>query len=223
MKNSKVFYLLVAICIFGLYFYNTLDNQSYSYTITDLPAYNNEEFVYINDNVPVFDSELKTTTSFEIYEELDSLGRAARAFANVSLETMPDGERGSISSIKPTGWHTVKYDNINGKYLYNRCHLIGWQLTSENANPNNIITCTRQMNTGKMLELENMVANYIKETGHHVLYRVTPIYENDNLLATGVQMEGLSVEDNEISFNIFVYNVQDGINIDYKTGESSLK
>lgn len=127
--------------------------------------------------------------------------------------------------IKPTGWHTIKYDIVEGKYLYNRCHLIGFQLTGENANEKNLITCTRYMNTVGMLESENKVADYIKETNNHVLYRVTPIFKDNNLLATGVQMEGYSVEDQGkgISFNIFVYNVQEGINIDYRTGESTLK
>ena len=137
---------------------------------------------------------------------------------------MPTEERGSIGFVKPTGWHTVKYDIVSGKYLYNRCHLIGFQLTGENANEENLITCTRQMNTVGMLEFENKVANYIKETGNHVLYRATPIYEGDNLLSSGVQLEAYSIEDKGvgIKFNVFVYNVQDGINIDYSTGESSL-
>ena len=133
-------------------------------------------------------------------------------------------ERGSIGMIKPSGWHTVKYDIVDGKYLYNRCHLIGYQLTGENANEKNLITCTRETNTGVMLEYENKVANYIKKTNNHVLYRVTPIYEDTNLIASGIQMEALSVEDNGkgIKFNIYVYNVQDGIEIDYKTGDSKL-
>ena len=138
---------------------------------------------------------------------------------------MPDEKRGSIGSIKPTAWHTVKYDNIDGKYLYNRCHLIGYQLTGENANIKNLITCTRYMNTVGMLEFENKVATYVKETNNHVLYRVTPIYDGDNLLASGVVMEGYSVEDNGkgIKFNVYVYNVQDGIEIDYSNGDSKLK
>ena len=127
--------------------------------------------------------------------------------------------------IKPSGWHTIKYDNINGLYLYNRCHLIGYQLTGENANEKNLITCTRQMNTGSMLEFENKVSKYIKETNNHVLYRVTPIFEGTNLLATGVQLEGYSIEDNGkgIKFNVFIYNVQDGIDINYQDGTSKKK
>ena len=138
---------------------------------------------------------------------------------------MPIEERGSIGSIKPTGWRTVKYDIVDGKYLYNRCHLIGHQLSGENANPENLITCTRQMNVEGMLPFENEIADYVKSTKNHVLYRVTPIYEGANLLASGVQMEALSVEDNGkgIKFNVYVYNVQDGININYSDGESSLK
>ena len=198
--------------------------ESYSYTIDEIPEYSGSAYVVIDNNEPYFDEEYKTTTSFEIYDELDFLGRCTGAFANVSLDTMPDGERGSIGSVKPTGWQTVKYDIVDGKYLYNRCHLIGWQLTDENANKKNLITCTRQMNVGAMLDYENKVAKYIKETGNHVLYRVTPIFEGNNLLAKGVLMEGLSVEDNGegISFKIFVYNVQDKVEIDYKTGESKL-
>ena len=137
---------------------------------------------------------------------------------------MPTGKREGIGSIKPSGWHTVKYDIIEGKYLYNRCHLIGYQLTGENANKNNLITCTRQMNSVGMLEFENKVASYIKKTNNHVLYRVTPIFYDDNLIASGVQIEAFSIEDNGegIKFNVFVYNVQDGIKIDYKTGNSEL-
>ena len=137
---------------------------------------------------------------------------------------MPTEKRGSIGSIKPSGWHTVKYDHIDGKYLYNRCHLIGYQLTGENANEKNLITCTRSMNTKGMLQFENMVTKYIKDTGNHVLYRVTPVFEGNNIVATGVEMEAYSVEDNGkgIKFNVFVYNIEDGIIIDYKTGDSKL-
>ena len=138
---------------------------------------------------------------------------------------MPTIERGSIGMIKPTGWHTIKYDIVNGKYLYNRCHLIGYQLTGENDNEKNLITCTRQMNIGTMLEYENKVADYVKKTNNHVLYRVTPIFKDSNLLATGVEIEAYSVEDNGegIKFNVFIYNVQEGIEIDYTTGDSKLK
>ena len=135
---------------------------------------------------------------------------------------MPTEKRGAIGQVKPTGWHTVKYDMVEGKYLYNRCHLIGYQLTAENANEKNLITGTRYMNTEGMLPFENMVADYIKETGNHVMYRVTPVFEGENLVASGVQMEAESVEDQgaDLSFNVYVYNVQPGVEIDYKTGES---
>lgn len=197
-----------------------------SYAIDSIPEYNGKAYVIINDNEPNFTEELKNKTkSFENYSKLDSLKRARVAFANISTDLMPTEERGSIGQVKPSGWHTVKYDIVDGKYLYNRCHLIGFQLTGENANNKNLITCTRYMNTGAMLEFENKVASYIKKTNNHVLYRVTPIYKDNNLLASGVEMEAYSVEDKGagIKFHIYVYNVQDGIEIDYKTGESKLK
>lgn len=196
-----------------------------SYALDAIPEYKNKAYVVINDNEPNFTEELKhKTKSFETYSRLDTLKRAGVAFANISSDLMPTEERGSIGSVKPTGWHTVKYDIVDGKYLYNRCHLIGFQLTGENANERNLITCTRYMNTGGMLELENKVANYIKKTNNHVLYRVTPIYEGNNLLASGVTMEAYSVEDNGkgIKFHVYVYNVQKGIEINYKNGESKL-
>ena len=182
-------------------------------------------FRSINNNEPLFNEEDKTTHTFEKYSKLDSFGRAREAYANINIDLMPTTKRESIGMIKPTGWHTIKYDIVPGKYLYNRCHLIGYQLTGENVNKPNLITCTRQMNTVGMLKWENKVANYIKETKNNVLYRVTPKYENDNLLASGVQIEAFSVQDNGngIKFNVFVKNVQDGIEIDYKTGNSKLK
>jgi len=196
-----------------------------SYDIGEIPPYNGQNYIIINNNKPNFEESDYTETSFEKYSDLDYLGRAKTAFANVSKETMPIEKRGSIGMIKPSGWHTVKYDIVDGKYLYNRCHLIGYQLTGENANEKNLITCTRQMNTKGMLQFENQVADYIKETNNHVLYRVTPIYEDNNLVTTGVQIEASSVEDKgkSISFNVFVYNVQDGIEIDYTNGESKLQ
>lgn len=222
--------ILVAFILYANYFKEgetSLVNipESYAYKIEDVSDYSGKDYIEINNNEPVFEEEYKNDLSFEMYSELDSLGRCGEAFANLSIDTMPDEERGSIGSVKPTGWQTIKYDFIEGKYLYNRCHLIGYQLSGENANEKNLITCTRQMNVGAMLEFENMVSNYIKETHNHVLYRVTPVFEGKNLLAKGVQMEGYSVEDNGegIKFNIFVYNVQKGIVIDYLTGESSLE
>lgn len=201
------------------------EETSPTYQVDDIPAYQGNLYVVLNNNEPNFSKTDYTTTSFEHYSDLDSLGRCGVAFANVGLETMPTEDRGSIGQVKPSGWHTVKYDNVSGKYLYNRCHLIGYQLTGENANEKNLITCTRSMNTEGMLPFEDEIAEYVKDTGNHVLYRVTPIFEGDNLLATGVEMEAKSVEDDGkgVKFNVFVYNVQDGIQIDYKTGDSSLE
>ena len=201
------------------------DSVIYSYDIEDIPEYNGEPYVILNNNIPNFEESGYSTNSFEYYSDLDKLGRCGVAFANIGLDLMPTEERGYIGNIKPSGWHTVKYDIVDGKYLYNRCHLIGYQLTSENANEKNLITCTRYMNTVGMLGFENEVAEYIKKTGNHVLYRVTPMYEGNNLLASGVNIEALSVEDKGkgIQFNVYVYNVQDGILIDYSDGSSSLK
>lgn len=202
---------------------NVFSNMK-SYNLDNIPDYNKDSYVYINKNVPFFTKEEITTKPFEKYSNLDLLGRCGVAFANVSINTMPNEERGGIGMVKPSGWHTVKYSFIDGKYLYNRCHLIGYQLTGENANERNLITCTRYMNTVGMLEWENKVADYVKKTHNHVLYRVTPMFDGTNLLAKGVLMEGLSVEDNGkgIKFNVFVYNVQDKIKIDYATGNSEL-
>lgn len=191
-------------------------------TLADIPAYSGDPYVAIHDNVPLFtDSEL-TTASFEDYSPLDSLGRCGVAYSCVGLETMPTEERGSIGQVKPSGWHTVKYDFVDGKYLYNRCHLIGYQLTAENANVQNLITGTRALNIDGMLPFENMVADYIKETSNHVLYRVTPMFEGDDLVPRGVLMEAKSVEDNGdgILFCVFAYNVQPGVTIDYATGDN---
>lgn len=174
----------------------------------------------LNDNQPDFPEV--TTEAFESYSELDELGRCGRAYACLGQELMPTEPRGEIGSVKPTGWQTRKYDCVDGKYLYNRCHLIGFQLAGENANDRNLITGTCYMNTEGMLPFENMVADYIKETGGHVMYRVTPIFDGDNLVASGVQMEAYSVEDEgeSICFNVLVYNVQPGVSIDYATGSS---
>ena len=191
-------------------------------TLADIPEYSGEPYVVLNDNWPDFDVEDLTTEPFEVYSELDSLGRCGVAYANVCLEIMPTEERGNIGQVKPSGWQTVKYDFVDGKYLYNRCHLIGYQLAGENANRQNLITGTRYLNVVGMLPFENMVDNYVEETENHVLYRVTPIFEGTELVARGVQMEGFSVEDEGegICFNVFVYNVQPGVVINYATGES---
>ena len=162
-------------------------------TVENIPEYSGEPYIVLNNNVPDFTEDDYTTTSFEKYSNLDALNRCGVAFANIGKDLMPTKERESIGMIKPSGWHTVKYDIVNGKYLYNRCHLIGYQLTGENANPKNLITCTRSMNTTGMLEFENQVAEYIRKTNNHVLYRVSPIFKGNNLLATGVEIEAYSV------------------------------
>ena len=192
--------------------------------LSDLPAYSGEPYVVLNDNVPDFPEEDRTTVSFETYSELDELGRCGPAYANVGQDLMPTEKRGSIGQVKPSGWQVAKYDCVDGKYLYNRCHLIGYQLTAENANEKNLITGTRYLNVTGMLPFENLVADYVKETDHHVLYRVTPIFEGENLVASGVQMEAWSVEDQGegVEFNVYCYNVQPGITIDYATGASTL-
>ena len=185
--------------------------------------YADKPYVEMNGNKPEFD-ELSTKV-FEEYSELDGLGRCGVAYACVGLEIMPTEERGAIGQVKPTGWHTIKYDIVDGKYLYNRCHLLGYQLTGENANTQNLITGTRYLNVEGMLPFENMVAEYVEETGNHVMYRVTPHFEGTNLLASGVQMEAYSVEDDGkgVCFNVYVYNAQPGIEINYATGDSKLE
>ena len=221
--------IMLTICIFVFYYYDDVssflgfNDEVVSYSLDSIPAYNGKAYVYINNNVPDFSSF--PSSSFQFYSNLDALGRSGYAYANIGKDLMPTEKRGKIGMIKPSGWHTVKYDIVDGKYLYNRCHLIGYQLTGQNANEKNLITCTRQMNVGAMLEFENKVASYIKETSNNVLYRVTPVYDGDNLLAIGVVIEGYSPSDKGagIKFNVFVYNVQDGIDIDYKTGDSKLK
>ena len=200
-------------------------NQVLSFDLDSIPEFDGSiPYVVINENIPEFAESYYTTESFESYSELDNLGRCGVAFANISKETMPTEDRGDIGSVKPSGWQSVRYDNVDGKYLYNRCHLIGFQLSGENANEKNLITGTRYMNVEGMLPFENEVADYVEETDNHVLYRVTPIFEENNLVASGVQMEAESVEDrgDGVKFNVYVYNCQPGITIDYATGESSL-
>ena len=199
------------------------ENTQKSYESTDIPAYAGNSFVILDDNKPAFSKQdRERTDAFETYSDLDELGRCGVAYANICKELMPTEERGAIGMVKPTGWHTVKYDNVEGKYLYNRCHLIGYQLAGENANEKNLITGTRYLNVTGMLKFEDQVADYVKATDHHVLYRVTPVFEGDNLVATGLEMEAYSVEDcgKGVSFHVFVYNIQPGITIDYATGES---
>lgn len=233
-KSKKIIKLIVLLFVMVIVYFQDdirlfIDNFFASdnanlYISYDIPDYTGNMSIVINNNEPIFDEKLKNTNSFESYSRLDSLNRCGVAIANIGIDLMPTEKRESIGMIKPSGWHTIKYDIINDKYLYNRCHLIGYQLTGENANDKNLITCTRQMNTIGMLEYENMVANYIKDTKNHVLYRATPIFEDNNLIAKGIVLEALSIEDNGkgIKFNVFIYNVQDGIEIDYLTGESRL-
>lgn len=231
--TKKTLSIIITIILVGfIYIWDGEENkfdknlirQKQTYNISNIPKYNNNPYVIINKNEPNFTKE-DYKVSKEIYSPLDSLGRCGIAVARVGIETMPTEKRGSIGMIKPSGWHTVKYDNVDGKYLYNRCHLIGYQLTGENANKKNLITCTRYMNAEIMLFFENQVAEYIKKTKNHVLYKVTPIFEQDNLLASGIQMEAISIEDNGkgIKYNVYIYNVQEGIEIDYVTGNSHLK
>ena len=192
--------------------------------LANIPEFTDQPYIPINDNVPLFDVTELTAESFEYYTELDELGRCGMTLACIGQDIMPTDDRGEIGSVKPTGWQSVKYDIVDGKYLYNRCHLIGFQLTGENANKQNLITGTRYLNIEGMLPFENMVADYVKETGNHVIYRVTPIFEGEELVARGVLLEGYSVEDSgeDICFCVYAYNNQPGIVIDYATGESSL-
>ena len=193
-----------------------------TFSLREIPAYSGTPYTEVNGNQPYFTEEELTTQSFETYSELDSLGRCGVAYANVGQDLMPTEPRGEIGAVKPSGWHLVKYDNVDGKYLYNRCHLIAYMLAAENANPLNLITGTRYLNVQGMLPFETKVCDYVKNTGNHVLYRVTPIFDGDNLLADGVLMEAYSVEDagEGICFCVFAYNVQPGIGIDYATGDN---
>ena len=198
------------------------ENIPHAVSLEDIPAFSGEPYVVIGEGKPLFDEDDLTTKSYEFYSELDDLGRCGYTMACIGKDLMPTEDRESISQVKPTGWKQKQYDFVDGKSLYNRCHLIGFQLTGENANARNLITGTRYLNVEGMLPFENMVADYIKETGNHVIYRVTPIFQGDELVARGVQMEGFSVEDNGegICFHVYVYNNQPGVTIDYATGEN---
>ena len=201
------------------------EGPSESFTLENIPEFDGKNaYVVINENKPFFAESEITEKSYEKYSELDYLGRCGVAIACVGTDIMPTEKRGSIGQVKPSGWHTVKYDIVDGKYLYNRCHLIGYQLTGENANIGNLITGTRYLNIEGMLEFENMIADYVKDTDNHVMYRVTPIFKDTNLVASGVLMEAYSVEDNGagIEFCVYAYNAQPGIKIDYKNGNSAL-
>ena len=229
-KNKKLHpalvLLLLVLSLLGEMLYEHWQQAQipHAVSVSEVPAYADSPYVVINDNVPMFDEEDMTTKAYEYYSSLDSLERCGYTMACIGKELMPTESRESISHVKPTGWVQAKYDFVDGGSLYNRCHLIGFQLTGENANERNLITGTRYMNTEGMLPFENMVADYIKETGNHVLYRVTPIFEKNELVARGVQIEAKSVEDNGegICFHVYVYNVQPGVIIDYATGTSRL-
>ena len=191
-------------------------------SVEEIPEFSEEAYVAVNGNVPFFMPEEITDESYEYYSDLDELGRCGVTMACIGVDIMPTEDRGEIGSVKPTGWQSVKYDCVEGKYLYNRCHLIGFQLAGENANKKNLITGTRYLNIEGMLPFENLVADYVKETKNHVMYRVTPLFDGDNLVAHGVLMEGYSVEDNGegVCFCVYAYNAQPGIVIDYATGNS---
>ena len=205
---------------------NSLSAKAPAFSLSAIAEYTDKPYVAVNGNVPYFTESELTDQSYEYYSDLDALGRCGTACASIGQDLMPTESRGSIGMVKPTGWHTVKYAGVvDGNYLYNRCHLIGYQLTGENANNKNLITGTRYLNVEGMLPFENMVADYVKETGNHVMYRVTPVFDGNNLLVSGVLMEAKSVEDNGagILFNVYCYNVQPGVTIDYATGDSSLE
>lgn len=221
LSGVLVLSLLLSGCGLGL----PQENQqasAVSVSLEEVPAYSGSPYVELDGNQPGFSLEERTTDSFETYSTLDALGRCGPAYACIGQDLMPTEDRESISSVRPTGWVQAEYDFVEGGSLYNRCHLIGFQLTGENANEENLITGTRYMNVEGMLPFENMVADYIKETGNHVLYRAAPIFEGENLVASGVVMEALSVEDEGegVCFHVYVYNVQPGVEIDYATGES---
>lgn len=192
------------------------------YSLSDIPEYSGKPYVEVNGNIPLLTIDDSAYSSYEKYASLDHLGRCGVCIASIGTDIMPTEERGSIGSVKPTGWQTAKYDFVDGKYLYNRCHLIGFQLTGENANEKNLITGTRSMNVSGMLPFENMVAEYVKETKNHVLYRATPIFSGNNLLASGVLIEAMSVEDGGkgISFCVYCYNAEPGVAINYENGDN---
>ena len=224
-KRIALAVLIIAAALALRYLEVQLYDAEPPVAITEIPAYDGTPYTAVNGNVPGFTEEELTTEAFELNSELDSLGRCGVAYANICQELMPTEKREDIGRIKPTGWQSVQYGNVDGRSLYNRCHLIGFQLAGENANEKNLITGTRYMNVDGMLPFENLVADYVKETGNHVLYRVTPIFEGTELVARGVQMEAMSVEDGGegVYFNVYAYNVQPGIGIDYATGDNWLE
>ena len=223
-KKKEHIYLkiiIIIILVLSVLFQDQIEKFILKYTMESyaLSEYNGQDYIYINENKPDFNEEDFKKEAFEEYSNLDILGRCGKAYAKLGLELMPSAKREDISEINPTGFLNVKYGN---KYLYNRCHLIGFQLAGDNANENNLITCTTDANQKTMVDFENKVAEYIKKTANHVMYRVTPIFKENNLVASGIQMEAYSIEDQGkgIEFNVYIFNVQDGVIIDYKTGES---
>ena len=217
--------LALSMLLSGCSFIDGLLGSDDPISLDEIPEFSGEPYVVINDGVPFFTEDEITNVSFESYSELDELGRCGVAMACVGRDIMPTEDRGDIYEVKPTGWQSVKYDCVNGGYLYNRCHLIGFQLTGENANEKNLITGTRYLNIDGMLEFENMIADYVKDTGNHVMYRVTPIFKDYDHVARGVLMEAYSVEDNGegIQFNVYCYNNQPGVVINYFDGTSHLE
>ena len=235
--KKKTFFLILAIILLAVFLSRFMLPASYDpypeqsgtvvgtgeFDYSTVPEYSGDAYIAINGNVPYFSQSEITTDSFEEFSELDALNRCGVVWSCIGQDLMPTEERGSISGVKPSGWQTARYDGlVDGNYLYNRCHLIGFQLTGENANERNLITGTRYLNIEGMLPFEDMVADYVKETGNHVMYRVTPVFLEEDLVARGVLMEGWSVEDNGegICFCVFAYNAQPGIEIDYATGDS---
>lgn len=228
MRKNKLLCTVIVICTLLISLLSAcvpVPSTASTITLDNIPPFASSPYVTINNNQPYFEQNEITAVSFEYYSELDELGRCGVAFASIGIDLMPDEPRGSIGQIKPSGWQSIKYDFVDGKYLYNRCHLIGFQLTGENANEKNLITGTRYMNTKGMLPFENMVADYIKETNNHVMYRVTPMYNDDELVVRGVLIEALSVEDNGdgICFNVYVYNNQPNVVINYADGTSRIE
>lgn len=220
-----IFTILISGCNINLSPIPSSDIPENIITLANIPDFNGEPYIVLNSNRPYFTESEITDKSYEFYSELDTLGRCGTAYACIGVDIMPTEDRGNIGSVKPSGWHSVRYDIVDGKYLYNRCHLIAYMLAGENANEKNLITGTRFLNIQGMLPFEDMVHDYVRETKNHVMYRVTPIFKGDNLLANGCLLEGYSVEDNGdgIMFCVYAYNAQPGITIDYETGESCLE
>ena len=231
-KNKQL--LVVVLALFGVLIHGIMEStpllskahsaNNYD-SVMEIPEDVGSDYVLLNNNVPNFKEEDFLQDSYESYSDLDNFGRCGIAMALIDEGMMPNKERESIGSIKPSGWHTIKYDFIDGKYLYNRCHLIGYQLTGQNANPKNLITCTRTTNTKKMLPFENKIADYIKESHDKVLYRVTPIFKEGELVARGIELEAASLKDKgkSLSFHVYIFNSEKGVNINYLSGESSLQ